>query len=163
MTLFIFGMFLIMMIAAIGYVSRQFKQVANQKEIEQGFQVAESGVDYTLFLLRSHTKTIPDLLADGSLTQPVADPLGKGEVGSFTVNFVPVDDAPAGDAFSAVAFGRPVNLGVCSGIAARIELTVQGEFVITQWRQLPQCSLDALSAASASPTATAPPRGRRDD
>lgn len=151
MTLFIFGMFLVMMIAAIGYVNRQFKQVANQKEIEQGFQVAESGVDYTLFLLRSHTRTISDLLASEPITRSVEDPLGKGVVGNFTLTFVPVDDAPLADAFSVVAFGRPVNLGVCSGIAARIELTARGEFVITEWRHLPKCSVDVLPAEPTEP------------
>lgn len=154
MTLFIFGMFLIMMIAAISYVSRQFKQVANQKEIEQGFQVAESGVDYTLFLLRSSVKTISDLLASEPITQTVNSPLGKGNVGSFTLTFAPVADAPSVDALLVVAEGRPVNLDVCSGISARIELTSKGQFVITQWRHLPKCGVEAVAK---EPTPPPPP------
>lgn len=50
MTLVILGVFLVMAAATVGLVNRQFKEIVNQEQEEQAFQIAEAGVSYGVWL-----------------------------------------------------------------------------------------------------------------
>lgn len=87
MTLVVLGMFLIMMVATAGLISRQFRQIAVQEQEEQAFQIAEAGVNYAVWLMDNN-------LVDYDSPQPIQNYAVTDEtqappevLGTFDLNF----------------------------------------------------------------------------
>ena len=139
-TLVILAMFLVMAVATVGLINRQFKQIVGQEEADQAFQTAEAGINYASWLLDNglvdyhdpqpiqgyqvtdQTKNPPLVLGTFDLTFSVisyAGPLGPAAVRVVSVGK------------SAVPLPRPET------IEAVIASKDMDTFRITQWDHKP--------------------------
>lgn len=142
MSMVIFSMFLVVMIATVGYVNRQFKTGAHQEIADRAFETADVGIKYVLWLLNSKSKT-PQELAD--LQGTITDPSGLNVIGDFQVT-----QAVSGDPGSEVVTfsststdpGLPSR---CRVVYATIQPQVYDdgviEYKVTRWNTTLACKI----------------------
>ena len=94
MVLVTLAVFVVMAIAVVGIVNRQFHEVVGQEQEEQAFQIAEAGIDYVVWLLDQHLVDLenPQPITDYEVVDFTKDPsevLGKFTVTIETVRYTP--------------------------------------------------------------------------
>lgn len=141
MMLVMFGMILVMSTSVIFFSQRQLRATVDQEQTERSFQVAEAGIQYTLFLLNSGVYNTEQILTAGPIEKEMDDEILGEDSGTFTLSFSPVEGAPAGKAVNVTSEGRDSAGISCQHVEARIErfnaeITYYG---ITKWDHLPEC------------------------
>lgn len=142
-TLFVVVMllvFVIIMAASIQYISRQANQVTNSEIENQAIGIADTGVQYTLWLLdrEGGNLTPTDLIQNKppeTVNHAVADNNNK-TLGSFTINY---DGLDASGNLSLHSYGQVAiaDKDICQTIAATISPFIGGVYRITSWSHLP--------------------------
>ena len=140
MTLVILGVFLIMAAATVGLINRQFHAIVGQEQEEQAFQIAEAGVDYTVWLMDNGLIDYqnPQPVAGYQVTDQTQDPAEV--LGTFDLSFsVTSYGGPAGP----VAM-RVVSVGTDAVLLERkqtIEAVVASDdldtFRVVEWDHKP--------------------------
>lgn len=86
-TLVILVVFLVMMVATVGLVNRQFHEIVGQEQEEQAFQISEAGVSYALWLLDNDLVDYksPQGVTDYQVIDETKEP--KEVLGTFDLTF----------------------------------------------------------------------------
>jgi Tfp pilus assembly protein PilX len=135
MMLVIFSLFVVMLLAGMRLISLQFRQAVDQEQRNQAFQVAEAGVQYSVWLLNE--AEVPY----GSLTpitdHEVQDP-GSGEViGTFTVEYT-TDTSNGPVIVTATSTGQDaLRSDFRETVVARLRREASGKFSLLTWHHLP--------------------------
>lgn len=105
-TIFTFLVFLTIMIASVRFINRQFRATVNTEGKTASFRLADAGVDYTIFLLGSGTKSVPALVNEEQpLERTVVDPFSDEPAGTFSLTFEADSGAPT-EAVTVTSVGR---------------------------------------------------------
>lgn len=87
MTLVILGVFLVLMMATMGLISRQYKEIVGQEQEEQAFQISEAGISYGLWLMDAglFDYASPPVIQNYAVTDETKDPAEV--LGTFDLAF----------------------------------------------------------------------------
>lgn len=140
--------FVIIFGALITYIGRQSNLSVNQGQEEQSFGLADTGVQYAVWLLGSSTN--PSGPAGGGLTpqelceaapesavgqllvnHPVVN--SGQNIGSFTLHILSADDAHLRVRSTGYDVDRP---DICQAVEATIHKTADALFHVVRWDQL---------------------------
>lgn len=140
MTLVILGVFLVMAMATVGLISRQFHEIVGQEQEEQAFQIAEAGVNYAAWLMDNGLVSYqsPQPVLGYKVTDETKTP--SPELGTFDLSFQVVTyGGPTGPVSVRVtSVGKDaVLLNRSQTIEAVIESTDLDTFKITLWDHKP--------------------------
>lgn len=160
MTLVFFVVFLVIATAWLSFAVRQSHEVTDQEQEEQAFQVAEAGVEYTLFLLNSGVYTVDGLVGLSSpIVQVVSDAAGK-IVGSYELTFSNTGGTPL--TVSALAHDLELE-GRCQRIVADIEVMTGAlagtEYYVRSWNHDLSVTCGAPGVVTSLPTVKFNPAG----
>ena len=142
-TMVIFGMFLVLMVAAVNYVSLQYKGGAQDEIEDQSFEISDSGVEYLLWLLNSKTVTPQSLV---SADNNIVDPATQSVLGSFA-NATTVDGDVGSEILTFVSTGTVPGLSnECRRVKGEIKPEPQSNgdvvYYLTKWYSPTSCAVD---------------------
>lgn len=126
--------FVLIFTASIQFIARQSRELTDQEQEEQAFGLADSGVQYTLWLLSPNggNRTPTDLQSNppATLTDHAVHDADGSALGTFTVTLTSADSgslALTSTGYDAVKTNR------CQTITARLQRSTTGQYKITQW------------------------------
>ncbi len=137
MMLVIFSMFMVIMIAMISYINRQFHETVDQEQREKIFHIAESGVDYTVAELNGGVVVPDDLLGFTERTVNINDPVSGDVIGVFKMSYSTL----VGDGVSLESTGYDASgEGKCAKIVADIQrISVNQPYTVVLWDRSVSC------------------------
>jgi len=136
-------MFALIMAATTGYIARQSQQTVDQEQEEQAFGLADSGVQYTLWLLDNDggAQTIGDLIALQSITRELRDE-NAVVIGTYVAYY---SAQVTGNGLRVVAQGKDAQRpDVCQQVEATIAPFADGSHRVTGWNHHVSTGCDAL-------------------
>lgn len=141
MMLVLIGVIAVTLGSAAQFISRQSHEGSNKEQEDKAHRIAESGVQYVMFILSRETTNLEKLIDAGSITQPVNDP-SSGAIGEYTLLFADVPGSLPGQRAQVTSQGKDASLGRCQTIEVVIERISAGQslYRILAWKHFPGTS-----------------------
>ncbi|MEX1997961.1 MAG: PilX N-terminal domain-containing pilus assembly protein [Candidatus Andersenbacteria bacterium] len=145
LVLILLVVFVIIMTASVRFIARQSTQTANQEQEEQAFEIADAGINYTLWLLDSEGGNFtPEQLEAGpdGGGPPTADTENhlihndQSElIGRFSLDFSDADNVAG--VLTVRATGKDeIKPDLCQVIEAKVQKDANGEYRLYRWDHL---------------------------
>lgn len=134
MVLVIVAMLVVMFTASIGVISRELAVTSDAGQKERVYRVADSGIQYILFLVGKAGKDTAYLLEQDGEERIVKDPVTEEEIGEYTLSVSPLPSPLVGVIVSSMADSPDGRF--CANVTAKIEDVPEGwegQYRVSGW------------------------------